>query len=221
MAGFEKYKSSLAFVDLLFNILLGVFILYWLAQLLINEPESKQVDTVAQVLVTLDWPDESGNDIDIWVRDPSGLAVGYQNRDAGVMSLERDDLGHVGDSVLLHGKPVILKMNHEVITLRGLVPGEYQVSVHYYRGSAGKETPPTPITVKLIKVNPKYNLAFIKEALIIKQGDELPIFQFTIETQDGINGKIIEVNEEEKHFVIKQQFAGQGSQSHMGGPQGR
>jgi len=52
MAGIEKYKSSLAFVDLLFNILLGVFILYYLAQLLINDPDSKQIDTAAQVLIT-------------------------------------------------------------------------------------------------------------------------------------------------------------------------
>lgn len=217
MAGIEKYKSNLAFTDLLFNILLGVFILYWLASLLINDPESKQIDTVAQALVVLEWPDSSGNDIDLWVQDPEGAAVGYQNRDAGSMSLERDDLGKSNDVITLAGRKVVLKRNHEVITLRGFSPGEYKISVHYYRhsGSTTGGTPDgggiyTPVTVRLIMVNPKYDLVFEKEGILQKQGDEFAIFQFTIETEDGITGKITSIGEEQKHFVIKQEFDGLG-----------
>jgi hypothetical protein len=219
MAGIEKYKSTLAFTDLLFNILLGVFILYWLALLLINDPESKQIDTVAQALVVLEWPDESGNDIDLWIRDPNGVAVGYQNRDAGNMSLERDDLGHSNDIVILGGRAVQLKRNHEVITLRGFSPGEYQISVHYYRhsGSTSGGVPEkggniTPITVRLIMVNPKYTLVFEKDGKLLQQGDEMAIFQFTIETEDGITGDVTSIGEEDKHFVLKQKFSGVGNE---------
>ncbi len=214
MAGFEKYKSSLAFVDLLFNILLGVFILYYLAQLLINEPDSKQIDTAAQVLVTLEWPDSSDTDMDLWVMDPTGRAVGYRNRDSSNMSLERDDLGHVNDSVTVNGKEIILPINQEVVTLRALVPGEYRVSIHYYRGVGGMPSEnPVPISVRLIKINPKYKISFFKEAIIMRVGDELAIFQFTIETKDGINGEITQIGEEEKHFVIQQHFKGRGNQA--------
>ena len=217
MAGIEKYKSNLAFTDLLFNILLGIFILYWLALLLINDPESKQIDTVAQALIIMEWPDSSGNDIDLWVRDPNGVAVGYQNRDAGNMSLERDDLGASNDVITLAGRQVKLKRNHEVITLRGFSPGEYQISVHYYRMSTGTEggTPMaggsiTPITIRLIMVNPRYSLVFEKEDKLLKQGDELPMFQFVIKTEDGISGEVTQVSEDDKHFILKQGFSGQG-----------
>ncbi len=219
MAGIEKYKSNLAFTDLLFNILLGVFILYWLASLLINDPETKQIDTVAQALIILEWPDSSGNDIDLWVQDPTGAAVGYQNRDAGNMSLERDDLGHANDIINLAGRQVKLKRNHEVITLRGFSPGEYRISVHYYRyansndgGRPDGAAPPTLVTVRLIMVNPKYSLIFEKEGTLQKQGDEFAIFQFTIKTEDGITGEVASIGEEKKHFVIKQQFSGRGNE---------
>ena len=223
MAGIEKYKSNLAFTDLLFNILLGVFILYWLASLLINDPESKQIDTVAQALIILEWPDESGNDIDLWVRDPNGVIVGYQNRDAGNMSLERDDLGAANDIITLGGKQVKLKRNHEVITLRGFSPGKYMISVHYYRhannsmgGTVAKGGSITPVTVRLIMVNPRYSLVFEKETTLTKQGDEYPMFQFVIKTEDGLTGEVLSVGEEESYFVIKQAFNGRGREGSGG-----
>jgi hypothetical protein len=218
----------LAFVDVVFNILLGVFILYWLAQLLINDPESKKVDTPAEYLVTLEWPTPKPHDIDLWMQDAQGNIVGYQSRDSGLMSLERDDLGHSNDTITLpNGMVVTINENSEVITLRGVIPGTYKVSVHFYRNNGedrnvmdrGEPDPSkkgvkagTHIKVQLIRVNPKYAIVYQKEAILEQQGDEMAMFQFTFgePSGKGISPHLSDIRDEPDHFVIMKRHNGAG-----------
>lgn len=218
----------LAFVDVVFNILLGVFILYWLAQLLINDPESRKVDTAAEYLVTLEWPTSAPHDIDLWIEDPLGNVVGYQSRDKGLMSLERDDLGNSNDTVILPGgQSMTINENSEVITLRGMVPGKYKVSIHFYKNKADggdsieRGTPDPGDTEKkvgvwiksqLVRVNPKYSIVYQKEATLEKQGDEMAMFQFVFEA-NPTNPKaphLSDVMDEPDHFVIVKAHSGNG-----------
>jgi len=204
----ERYKSTIAFVDLLFNILLGIFILFYLSQLLINEPSSKKIDSTAQVAITLDWPDDIPSDIDLWIMDPIGTIVGYQNEDGALMHLERDDLGNSNDTVYVGDQKIIVAANHETITLRGLISGEYRINVHYYKDHT--DGTPVPLQLKLIQINPKYKLVMVKDIIIKREGDEMSIFQFVIKTEDGISGNIILVTEEPKYFVVQTKLNGIG-----------
>ena len=213
----ERYKSTIAFVDLLFNILLGIFILFYLSQLLINEPSSQKIDSTAQVAITLDWPDATPSDIDLWIMDPLGNVVGYQNEDDALMHLERDDLGNSNDTVYVGDQKIVVTANHEIITLRGLISGEYKINVHYYKDHTADGTP-VPLHLKLIQINPKYKLVMVKDVIIKKEGDEISVFQFVINTKDGISGEVISVAEEQKYFVVSTKLDGIGNEAPSGTP---
>ena len=67
-----------AFTDLLFNALLGFAFMFFIAFILIKpEDASGKIDTHAELLVTVVWPDSHPDDIDTYVEDPAGNLVWY------------------------------------------------------------------------------------------------------------------------------------------------
>jgi hypothetical protein len=49
------------------------------------------------------------------------------------MHLDKDDLGYVNDIVYnANGKITRVNINREVVTIRGIIPGEYLINAHYY-----------------------------------------------------------------------------------------
>jgi len=193
--------NLLAFVDLLFQVLMGVTVLLWLVTLLINDPGKREVDTVADALVTLDWPANIPSDMDLWVMDPLGHIAGYTTRSqgSGFLSLERDDLGYQNDTFSVGGKTYVTNENGEVMTIRNLIPGEYSISVHFFAPHSNKSDNPTPVTVKVIKVNPEFKMVFKKIVTVDKPGDEMFMFRFTVQDNGSIGG--IE-EEPPSHFLI-------------------
>lgn len=180
----ERYRSTLAFVDLLFNILLGFVFLFIVAFILIN-PVAKHADIIvpAEYMIVMTWPAHSDNDLDLWVRDPQGNRVGYRSREGGVMHLDRDDLGSRGDRITAPaGTPAhVIALNREVVTLRGTMPGEYVISVHFYMDRDTQY--PVPVTVEVIKINP-YQIVYNQTQNFTAQGQELPFMQFSVDS-DG------------------------------------
>ena len=80
MAYDPRYVSNVAFTDLLFNIVVGLAFLFLLAFILMNPiAKDKDIEEKSDFIITLEWDDESGDDIDLWVRDPAGrvLSVSY------------------------------------------------------------------------------------------------------------------------------------------------
>jgi len=72
MADKSKYGSSVAFTDLLFNIVVGLAFLFLLAFILMNPiAKEKDIEEKSDFIIVMTWDDESGDDIDLWVRDPS------------------------------------------------------------------------------------------------------------------------------------------------------
>ena len=67
----EKYKSTIGFTDLLFNILVGFVFLFIIAFLLIKpEAKKKDFDRNAEFVVVMEWDKEAKGDIDLYVEDP-------------------------------------------------------------------------------------------------------------------------------------------------------
>jgi len=75
----EKFKSTIGFTDLLFNILVGFAFLFIVAFLLIK-PESKEkdFDRRAEFIVVMEWDSEATDDIDLHVQDPLGGLVNFR-----------------------------------------------------------------------------------------------------------------------------------------------
>lgn len=177
------------FYDMLFNILIA-FVFCFIVALLAMNPVAKKTGDIpskAEFIITVSWADLNPNDLDTWVQDPAGNRVWFRQREAGLMHLDRDDRGSVGESLLVNGKEVINPLNQEVVTIRGFAPGEYTVNVQYYE-SRNRE--PVEATVSVIKVNPKADVVFYGTVRLPAKGAERTAVRFTLDA----NGKVTDIN---------------------------
>ena len=180
----RRETTSLAFTDLLFNALLGFVVMFVLAFLLINPvARSGAIDAKAEILVTLSWPDGRTDDVDLYVEDPAGELVWFRRREAGLMHLDRDDLGDLNDTIEVAGQRIRNPLNQEIVSIRGLRPGEYVVNAHLYR-AAGQE--PVPATVKVEKLNPAVRVVFYGSVELPAQGAERTLVRFSVMPDLGL-----------------------------------
>ena len=188
----KRYSSFDPFTDLLFNILLGFTFLFFITMLFIN-PITKlgNVNMKAEYIITVDWKDSLPDDIDLWVKDPNGEIVSYLKKDAGWLHLDRDDRGVVNDKIIIDGKEVIYPINREVVTLRGIIPGEYVVNLYLYDHKSNE-----PVEAKIIieKVNPSLRLVFVGDVILKNEDSELTITKFRLDSEG--NFKSIYANNE-------------------------
>lgn len=179
----KKYHSNLAFNDLLFNIMLGFVVLFFIAFLLINPPtKADEVPLKAEWMIIVQWPGDQPVDVDTWILSPNGELVGYRNKETGLLHLDRDDLGLVSDTIMVAGKPTVNNINREVVTIRGIAPGDYYISLHMY--SKATDTP-VPVTVSVIDVNPYVEVYNITVVLDTK-GQQAALPGFVIDSEGNL-----------------------------------
>ena len=200
MANKLKYVSNVAFTDLLFNIVVGLAFLFLLAFILMNPiAKDKDIEEKSDFIIILTWDDDSGDDIDLWIRDPLGHLLSFKNREDALMHLDRDDLGLANDKVSLpEGGYVYVYRNKEVASLRGTHEGEYLVNVHVYNKKPGKDSSmkPSNIRVELIKLNP-YKEVTQAEFIATKRGQEFTAFHFTLDE----DGEVIGIRDEREPLI--------------------
>lgn len=180
------------FTDLLFNSLLGFTMLFFIAILFMN-PIAKlgNINYKAEYIITVTWPEDQPDDIDLWVEDPYQHTVSYIKKEADWLHLDRDDRGKINDIVMINGEEVIHPINQEVVTIRGIISGEYVVNLYYYKSFSGK---PVKTTVKIEKVNPTLKLVFVDQLVLQKEEDEITVVRFEL---DG-DGEIVGMNRLDK-----------------------
>ena len=188
-----RYVSNVAFTDLLFNIVVGLAFLFLLAFILMNPiAKEKDIEEKSDFIIIMTWDDESGDDIDLWVRDPLGHILSFRNRGVGMMHLDRDDLGLSNDKVQgPDGKVVYVYRNKEVVSLRGFSEGTYLVNAHVYNKKPWKDGKQhrSNIKIELIKLNPYSEIAQA-EFVAIGRGQEFTAFHFTLNSE----GEVIKLN---------------------------
>ena len=174
------------FSDLLFNTLLAFVLLFAVAMMAMN-PKAKTgvIEAKAEFIITVTWPDLNPNDVDTWVQDPGGNLVWFRAREAGMMHLDRDDRGLANDTIVINGQKVVNPLNQEVVTIRGFVPGEYTVNVHYYETKNGE---PVSVNVSVVKVNPRADVVYYGTVVLQRKGDEATAVRFTVERDGGVGG---------------------------------
>ena len=180
-----RYGSNLSFNDVLFNVLLGFVVLFVLALLLIN-PITKKSDipAKAEIMIIVEWDDESCDDIDTWVKGPlMGAPISFQNKHSGMMHLDRDDLGRTSDTMIIDGEKIVIKVNREVVTMRGIVAGDYYINIHVYNKATGSEV--TKYTVTLLDVNP-YKEVYVIQGEVTKRGDIVRLPGFTLNEEGEV-----------------------------------
>jgi hypothetical protein len=173
------------FYDMLFNMLIAFVFCFLIALLAMNPKALKAGDipAKAEFIITVSWPDLNPNDIDTWVEDPGGNLVWFRQREAGLMHLDHDSRGSGHEHLVVNGHEIINPLNQEVVTIRGLIPGEFTVNLHYYDSKDGQ---PVEATVSVIKVNPRADVVFYAQVPLARKGDEATAVRFTVLPDGGV-----------------------------------
>ncbi len=194
---YGRTETQDAFTDLLFNALLGFAFMFVAAFALMADPtEGGNIESKAEILITVRWEDRHPDDVDTLVEDPQGNLIWYHNRDTGLMHLDRDDRGLFQDRVVLDGLEVSNPINQETVTVRALQPGEYVVNVLHYQSNYPD---PLPVTIKVEKLNPEVRLVYYGTRELTGVGDEQTAVRFTI----GADGRVTGTNELRKNLLTK------------------
>ncbi len=174
------------FTDLLFNALLGFVFLFMVAILFMN-PIAKlgTANLKAEFIITLTWPDNQPDDLDIWVEDPHGEIVSYLQREAGWLHLDRDDRGSLNDTIEINGQKILHPINQEVVTMRGIISGEYVVNVYYYESVTRG---PVSATVQIDKINPVLETVFFDRVVLESQDVEKTVVRFRVSDRGDVVG---------------------------------
>ena len=183
------------FTDLLFNTLLGFSLLFFISIIFMN-PIAKlgNVNFKAEYIITVTWPNDQPDDIDIWVQDPNQNLLSYRASNVGWLHLDRDDQGDLNDTVVINGVETVYPINQEVVTIRGIVSGEYIVNLQYYKTTTQK---PVIATIKIEKVNPSLKMVYVDQVTLDNEDDETTVVRFTLDA----NGEVQEVNHLQKKFT--------------------
>lgn len=149
-------------------------------------PPGKALKTATppgNVIVELRWPDSLNTDVDLWVKGPRDVPVGYSNQGGLIFNLLRDDLGHRDDTS---------NVNYEVAYSRGRPAGEYTVNVHLYRNASGKSPVPVSIVASLKKDPQASAIPLVQANLALEHlNQEITAFRFRLtEKGDLVPGSI-------------------------------
>ena len=211
----DRFKSYLGFIDLLFNILLGFAFLFIIAFLLIKpEAKKKDFDRRAEFVIILEWDHDAPDDLDLYVQDPTNDKVSFRLPIANYMHLDKDDLGKRNDTIInADGSTSTVMINREVVTIRGIMAGEYIINAHYYstrvyngsqlepneRTIDYRSKPQRALTVKieLHKVTP-YKILWAGEKKFTHRGQEETFLRFVL---DGDGNIVPPFTFEPKEFV--------------------
>jgi hypothetical protein len=197
LGNYPREKPFDPFSVMLFKALQVVAFLFFIALLAMN-PEAKQgkIDTKAEFIITMTWPDNHPDDIDLYAEDPLGNIVWYHVREAGFMVLERDDRGGINNSITVNGKKVSSPIREETISIRGIVAGEYTVNVHYYLATS-PTSPPVPVSVKVEKINPTVDLIYYDTLMLEHAGQEKTAVRFKV----AEDGSVTDISHAEKSLI--------------------
>jgi hypothetical protein len=128
------------------------------------------------------------------VQDPAGNIAWYRRREAGFLVLDRDDRGGANDFIVVNGKKIPSPIREEIVTVRGIIPGEYTVNVSHFQALTHS---PVVAKVKVQKLNPTAQVIHDDVVTVDHTGDEKTAVRFTLDAA----GKVIDVNSRQKSLM--------------------
>ena len=188
--------TKTAFIDVLFSMLIAMFCLFVVAFASINpRSQDKSIEQKAELVLEMTWPDGSLDDVDLWVLLPDGQKVGFNRKDPGVATLDRDDRGAYGDTFWDGTERKIIRVNREVVAIRANMPGRYVVNAHYYAHfseefSGFKDEwarSHIPVKAKLTKLNPRITEIGAAEETLFAVGQQATLFDFQVDAAGTVS----------------------------------
>jgi hypothetical protein len=211
----RQYYNQTSFLDLLFNFLLATTILLVIAVLhIVIENNKADIQRDAEYILTMTWDKKIDADMDIWVKDPRGDLLWYRQKEIGVMHLDRDDKGHIGnDWVTTELGDIIYNPNQEIVTIRGVIPGEWIINLHLFRVLSTVYLP-CEVDVTLIKLNPKATTILNKKLVFNEYWEQQTVARLDISE----SGDILSVEDGPFIDMIEDKVTRSSSTPPRGGP---
>jgi len=181
------------FADLLLGMLVVVTALLRVSNAVEKEEvqqkkQESSIETDGAYAIVATWPKEANDDVDLYVKDPSGNLIFYGRTTAELMHLEYDDRGDLGDKAMTSSGEVKVDINRERAIIRGGMNGEYVVNIHMFAKRYG---PPTTVKVALYRLKGDDTEVLSKDIVLKADGDEATAFRFVL----GADGEIVSTNE--------------------------
>ena len=178
----DTQEINVVFRDIILLTLTGFISMVVLLVPFINPPTEK-TDTSAppgNVIVELFWDNDRDVDIDLWVKAPEDIPVGYSNKGGLFFNLLRDDLGKYKDNT---------PINYEVSYSRGISEGKYIINLHLYREDKSPFNPIiAKIVISLIHPDTGERKQILKsKKLLDKVGEEFTVFQFVLDKKGNLD----------------------------------
>jgi hypothetical protein len=172
---------------ILFKALQVIAFLFFIAFLALSQQkDTGKVDTKAEFFISMTWPDNHPDDFDLFVQDPTGNVVWYRKRDIGFLTLERDNRGGANSFVKVGGEKILSPARQELVSIRGIVAGEYTVNVYHFSARTGQ---PVPVTVSVEKLNPHVTVVARETLDMDKERFEKTAIRFTLDAEGNVTSK--------------------------------
>ncbi len=170
MTGRRRFNVYVPFVDMLLAVLAAVIVLVSVHK------KQEGVKTPAEYIMAIEWDRMVDADVDLVARAPPDDAfVYYNSREHGALALDRDSRGFLDDRIRGEDGNYTYLPHRETMTVRGIVPGEYQFGIHLYQARNEKGSPVADKTVavhaELIKVNPVATVIYSSDTTLTHVGD--------------------------------------------------
>tara|TARA_R110001592_G_scaffold243416_1_gene504420 strand:+ start:321 stop:923 length:603 start_codon:yes stop_codon:yes gene_type:complete len=138
----DEDTAGTVFRDVILLALIGfvAMVVMLLPHLQPPQEQREEAKAPGNVMVEMHWPNEMPYDVDLWVKAPNELPVGFWNQSGLTFNLLRDDLGIEGDAT---------DRNYEMTYSRGVPAGEYVVNVHMYGPLPKGVTVPVRVVVSV------------------------------------------------------------------------
>lgn len=161
---------------------------------LLIAPPKKEEDGIKpkmEYLISMTWATNVDADVDIWLRDPDGNIIWYGNKEAGLVNLERDDMGRRNNKILVNDQEVVKLNNEELVSFRGFKPGEYVINVHLYSYSMNfipnDPVNPLPVRITITKLNPSVSVPFVGNVSLTYVRQEVHVVRFTLDAEGNMS----------------------------------
>jgi hypothetical protein len=186
----QRANTFVGISDFLLALNNVIFILFIFAIMAMaaKVPPAAGVELKAEYIITAEWDLAHDCDVDLWVRDPLGHVVYFGQKESGSMHLDHDSRGSLSDEQRLEDGTIVKPKSYsEMVTLRGVVPGEYTVNLHLYgamiNGSPGHqagEAYTVPVHIRIIKLNPSVATEFDQEPTLERVWQEMTVTRFSL-----------------------------------------
>jgi len=187
---------------MLFNLLLTFIAIFFFTFLMVSVQTKKQEESVQNdnnILITMRWQEDC--DVDLWIQLPDGRRIWYSNRDEPPAHLDVDVT--TWRKYNQQTGEYTIKDNEEVVTIRGVLEGEYTVNAHLYNTRNCRGPVETTIMVQDVR-NRTVIYAGTKKVSVMER--EVNFVKFTVDSAPL--------------STAKRQFRSSAPETQINGPQG-